>query len=212
MNCRDVQEHLIEAVYGELPADLQTTFQSHLDGCDECREAYQGLVHAHEALDLLPGEVARIDLARLYHDARARSVRSRVHWRRAALATAAALLLAVGVAVWRGRIEVGPDGIAVSWRDTTESRTGTQPPGVDASKVLADHARHLATLDETIALLLAELDASERQRVESLAALRRQIQTLQWRNSSRIELVQRDLRDLYLASFSASEDGLGDRP
>ncbi len=50
--------------------------------------------------------------------------------------------------------------------------------------------------------IMAELDASERKRFESLTALREQIQGLQRRNNTRIDLVQQDIRDLYLASFS----------
>jgi Putative zinc-finger len=207
MNCEEASQRMIEAVYGELPAQLQASFQEHLGGCSDCRLTYERLAQTDKLLDLVSDGTAQVDLSRLYRAAAVRNRQSSTRWRRLAVAAAALLIVAGALAVWRGQIEVGPDRLVISWRGATE-----RPADEDSAAALADHARHLATLDETISLLVAELDASEQKRLELLTALQGQIQALQRRNSTRIDLVQQDIRDLYLASFSSAPKESGGQP
>lgn len=210
MNCADVRLRMIEAVYDELPTELQTAFDKHLGGCAECRLAYEQLAETDSLLDAASDESARVDLDRMYRAMAERGTRSAQRWRRLAMAAAALLLVAIGLAVWRGRVQVGPDRLVISWRETA-APAPAQPPS-DPGPTLADHARHLATLDDTIAMLVAELDANERQRLETLSRLHNQLQAFELQNNTRINLVQRDIHDLYLASFPSTENESGGQP
>lgn len=212
MNCEAARARLMEAVYGELPPEAVAAFEEHLAGCEECRLTYEQLLQTDRALDVIPDTAARVDVAQLYRQAATRDRRSRLRWRRVALAAAAGLLVAATLAVWRGRVEVGNGRLVISWQATADQPAAEQQTTVDSAAMLADHARHLATLDETVALLLAELDASERQRLALLIRLERQIDELQRRSNTRMDLVQEDIRDLYLARFSSTEDIPGDQP
>jgi hypothetical protein len=212
MNCNEVKPRLIEAVYGEVPAEFRAALEEHLAGCPACRLEYAKLEQADQALDLVPERTAAVDLSRLYRVATARSRQSARRWRRAAIAAAAVLVVVSAVAMWRGRIEVGPERLVISWRAASGRPHSPPSAAADPVATLAGHARHLATLDETIGLLVAELDANERERLESLRRLREQVQGLQRRNHASLELVQDDIRALYLASFSPESQDIGDRP
>ena len=212
MNCNEVRPRLIEAVYGEVPEEFRAAFEQHLAGCPVCRLEYKRLEQADKALDLVPETTAGVDLSRLYRVATARSRQSSRRWRRAAIAAAVLLLVVSGLAMWRGRIELGPDRLAISWRAAGGQPHTSVSKAVDHPLTLAGHARHLATLDETIGLLVAELDANQHERLESLRVMREQIQGLQRRNNTQIDLVQEDIRALYLASFVPESQEIGDRP
>ena len=80
MNCNEVKPRLIEAVYGEVPAEFRAAFEEHLAGCPACRLEYERLEQADQALDLVPETTAAVDLSRLYRDATARSRQSSRRW------------------------------------------------------------------------------------------------------------------------------------
>ena len=167
MNCNEVKPRLIEAVYGEVPAEFRAAFEEHLAGCPACRLEYERLEQADKALDLVPETTAAVDLSRLYRVATARSRQSSRRWRRAAIAAAVVLLVVSALAMSRGRIELGPERLVISWRASGGQPHSSASAAVDNSLTLAGHARHLATLDETIGLLVAELDANQHERLES---------------------------------------------
>ena len=58
MNCEEVKARLIEAVYGEVPLELQAPFEEHLSGCSDCRLAYEQLEQTDKTLDLMPDNTA----------------------------------------------------------------------------------------------------------------------------------------------------------
>jgi Putative zinc-finger len=54
MNCELAQEHIVLAVYGELPDDRAHQLEQHLAGCERCRQELEAIAGLQKAMAVLP--------------------------------------------------------------------------------------------------------------------------------------------------------------
>jgi hypothetical protein len=51
MNCRECEDLIVEALYGELDPEAQSRFDSHIESCNACSETYERLRSTLEVMD-----------------------------------------------------------------------------------------------------------------------------------------------------------------
>lgn len=201
MNCEDAKPQLVELLYGEVGAEHRARLQEHLAGCDYCRQELESLERSRQFLNLLPARETAVDLNNLYRRAAARTEQSRRVWRRGALAACAAAALVAGVALAGLNVELSAGTLVLSWR----AQPATAQPPAPAPEVplptLTRYDRRLGELEELVQLLATEVDAGERRHQRTFAALARELVSLERQARAGLDLLQRDVRDLYLAQY-----------
>jgi hypothetical protein len=130
MQCRDIDELLMDFLYQELDAEKTEAFRSHVDSCARCGQEIASLSRTRQALQALPeAEPSPAVTARLLHEAGKRAVRAEsgglLGWlhrligpvvAHPAWAAAASLILVAGVAGFlslRGKVTGQAQEVAV---------------------------------------------------------------------------------------------------
>lgn len=204
MSCDRFRAWLVD---DDLPSAERAALDEHLAQCVECRKREGEFRAARQWLDDLPDPDVQIDPRAVLAGSLERAERSRRRWRRGALlATAAALLLALGLAL---RVEVvwGPDQVAIAWRAAKPAVAPTVPTAQPPASF--DH--ELERLNEIAALLAAELDDQDFRHRRDLALLVGQLRQLQSAQQTDYALLERDFRALYAAT-QTSITPTGGRP
>jgi anti-sigma factor RsiW len=74
MQCRDIDELMVEFLYQELEGERLADFQKHVEGCAHCGAEMKSLMRTRQALRALPeAEPSPAVSARLLHEAAKRT-------------------------------------------------------------------------------------------------------------------------------------------
>jgi hypothetical protein len=229
MQCHDVQNQLVNCLYGEITADRREAVMAHVARCGGCGETWNALQDGRRMLDRLgqPEECPAIDVQRLFHTAANRAQRQRRGWKRlaAACATAAAVLLVVLVAGLR--VKVSPGQAVVAWGARAEPVHDDESPAddqriaelADADTVrdgrtaaqerrIVELAQRLQTVDELARLATAELLAVDKRHQRELARL----QTALARSERHTQTVLNELREQSDLRWKLTVHELSQRP
>ena len=158
--CRQIDERLLDFVYGELPDEAQAEVRAHLAGCDRCTAEIESLQKTRTALRELPEEDPPAALtARLVHEAsRPRTLGAKLHgllgvfvvhpaW---SLGAATAVVLILSMVVFREQQnDVGlPAHEQVPRRDEVlakeEPRAAVEPAAAPAAPAIAASPKPVA--------------------------------------------------------------------
>ena len=192
MQCQDVQNQLVNCLYGEITADRRDAVMAHVAGCAACGHIWRELQDGRRMLDQLgqPEEGPVIDVERIFHTAANRAQRQRRGWKRLAAACATVAVVSLIVLGAGLRVEISPQQVLVAWGERAEPVDDDAPPAEDrrivelpdAAAVRADRAaaqerriaelaQRLQAVDELARLATAELLAVDNRHKRELARL-----------------------------------------
>src|SRR6185503_6501515 len=138
MECRDIDELMVDFIYQELDAEKTEAFRTHVSGCARCGAEIQSLQRTRQALRSLPeAEPSPAVSARLLHEAGKRAAKAEAGgffgWlakmigpvmAHPAWAAAASLLLVAGVAGFlslRGKVSERAQHVEVTGGTATSA-------------------------------------------------------------------------------------------
>ena len=205
MNCEQVRALLPERAYGELPAAQQGELVKHLSTCPACAGASRDLDALRQCLDAAPEPAARVDLVALYRDAAAAERNRNRRWRRLAwmaAASAAVLLIALSL---RFEVRWHDREIVVGWgmsRKSVHAPAPVEPPAVTQT-LLAE----FELIKDLVHALATDVEQRDQQRLETLSALERRLDTATATSNNRWTATQNNVRALYTAYFGTREKG-----
>jgi len=205
MNCEQVRALLPERAYGELPAAQQGKLSQHLSTCPACAGASRDLDALRQCLDTAPEPPARVDLTALYREAAAAERGQRRRWRRlawTAAAAAAVLLIALSLRFevrWHNR------EIVIGWGMSPKSAPAAiavEPPAVPQTLLT-----EFQLIKDLVHALATDVEQRDQQRLETLSALERRLDTATATSNNRWTATQNNVRALYTAYFGTREKG-----
>ena len=199
MNCEQARILLPEHVYQSLPTAQQDDLQKHLAACPACTQVWRGLQGVRQLLDAPPAPKVQVDLATLYHDARARDCRQFQRWRRLAWAMSAAAAILLVMLGLRFELRWHDRQLVIGW--------GTAPAPVEVEKPAAVSAAEFQFVQELLHALAADVARRDEERTEALTDLYRRMDKLTAASNRRWQDTQNDVRALYTACFGVREKG-----
>jgi hypothetical protein len=203
MNCQQVHELLPLHAYGDLSGEEKSGVEAHLAECPGCRNELTAFATIRAQLDATQVAMTGVDLAHVY---RAESVRFRRRARRWRLAAAAAAVAVVIVFAIRLDVRIDRRQMTIRWGAweslpiaETAARSVIQPEPA----IPTQFDERLKTMSELIQALAANVDASDRERQEQVATLKRELAIMQQRSQERLSETERDVSALYAAHFGS---------
>jgi hypothetical protein len=214
MNCDESKHKLIEALYDELPACDAAALDEHLAACESCRHerdelsAARDLVQHAAAAPTSAGDT--LDAARLQRLAATRN-NNRRRWRRGLVwATAAAVLVALGLA--RLTVQVHPTHVVLAWGEpvaptSVESTDEPLPAGDDTLRwAVARHQRRLDELHTLLDVVVDELKRDDEQFQRAVLMFDRRIDELRQRGDQRWRAVGRGFHEWMFTQTGPNEN------
>lgn len=212
MTCHEAHHLLPLLLYGDLtPAD-EALVQTHLAACAACRLELGTLTGTRRQLDRVEIPSVPVDLVGVYRELSRRQLEQTRHWRHLTvgicLATAAALLLAVGL---RFEIRHEPGQLVLRWGNPAErpAAAGEIPPAPPAMETRDSTItqEQLVLLGQLLQTLAGEMDVRDQRARQELRTVRAQLQDLQRQVLQRCQATEQDVAALLAAQFPSTRKG-----
>jgi hypothetical protein len=214
MNCAELREVLPAFMYGDLPRDIKTAADTHLEACPDCRAELASLAEVRRLLDLAPMPRVQVDTSRIYEGANRYRQKQARRWRRVAwtaLAAAASLLVILGLQLevrWESHqlvLRWGAPVVADAEAKTKQLLVAEGPAGPLAAREIK--AADLQLVRDLVHALAASVEERDGRFQKTLAQLESQLNQAQDQARTRWVATERYVSALHTSQMDSHAKG-----
>jgi predicted anti-sigma-YlaC factor YlaD len=204
MNCTIIRDKLPAFVYADVAPAEREQVEKHLHECFACRQEQIALQRVQQLLGSQAPFAANVDVSRIYRESAERATRKGRRWRRTAW-TMSAVAAGVALAVFSGAFEARWDREQFVLRfgrpvlnvaPAAPALAADNSSGLAVDESLQDVNKQLQVLSKLVQAVVDDVQEQDRQHQQSIALLLARLEALRKQTNNRYFALEREVDTL----------------